>query len=107
MEQSPQGIQELKQCLLNATFQCANSPLFVISKFCQALAAFMIHSTPDHWADPLCSLRTTIEENRAHYASVGLDYLFLEFLSAIVEQVQKSQLAKEKRCEVPVLAHGI
>lgn len=92
---SPESIQELGNCLLNAMIYCANSPAFVTSKFCQAIAAFMIHAAPDHWPEPLNSLRLTVEENRARQ---GFDLLFLEFLSVIVEQVRKSQLAKEKRC---------
>ena len=95
-----ENIDQLRSTLLSLLQHIAVAPPFVVSKYCQALSLFMILSfegLPEFIPLVVSSVENRIQQSTDTRLKEGLQLAMLEFLSVLVEQVQRQELSKDKR----------
>ncbi len=88
----------MKQELLNRSQNVINSPNFVLSKYCQVLAAFTLVSGIDGITLVIDKI-TKLQQEYLDKVSVS-QWILLEFFSSLTEQIQSIDLTKQQRYRV-------
>ncbi|KAJ3042435.1 hypothetical protein HK097_002032, partial [Rhizophlyctis rosea] len=97
-------IEPLRELLISRLIQCANSPSFVVTKLCSAIAAYAFRTAPKQWPSfitSLCTqLTTAIQQTEDPNVKLGLQNVMFEFLTVLPEEIGKAELDPPRRAQI-------